>query len=167
MPRIHNNVTVSSDQFGPQTVVSIALGGNNSNNNRRASVNTQVTFEQLGITEQALETNREKPDWSQVQAQIALIGASRDTSEVKMAKTQQAINDFNAASQAFQATGSVTVNDVVMAAVREYLIRSHGFSATANNNDNAPYIRMEDLACSSLVTGNGVTFLVTGTSVWG
>jgi hypothetical protein len=167
MPRIHNNVTVSSDQFGPQTVVSIALGGNNSNNNRRASVNTQVTFEELGITDQALQTNREKPDWNQVNAKIALIGTSRDDSATKVAKTQQLINEYNAAVQAFQATGSVTVNDVVMAAVREYLIRTQGFSATANNANGAPYIRMEDLACSSLVTGNGVTFLVTGTSVWG
>jgi hypothetical protein len=129
-----------------------------------ASVNVTLTLEQLGITEQS---SGAAPDFAEVAAAIAQINKSTSIStDEKTKRAQKLTADFQRLVSDYQKAGNLPLPDRVATAVIDYLVAYKNFSRT--DTAGKAVLAEKDVQVTMNTGSDGsVSFVVSGTSVWG
>jgi len=154
---------VNKDQLHSGCIVLINLS-NNEPGDRRITVNENLTLGALGLTtfEQA-----KAPDPAKLRDDMSAVTASTYLSPVEIStRINQLVTDFKSAQEKYAAEGGSPIQDRIAMATCDWLVAHRGFSKKDVGKD-IPVVTPSDLQVTTVNTGAGLLFNVTGTSVWG
>jgi hypothetical protein len=154
------NVKLNNSQVKPTATVLINLSGGGQGGNKRISVSDNVTLAELGVD---LSGQSAKPEFPQ--EGINEVNASGMSADQKSAKIQGILNQYEAAAKTYAASGGMTIQDKIVLATVDYLVKKHGFST--KDEAGKPYIKPSELQVTAVPVNNELMFSVVGTSVWG
>lgn len=154
---------VNASSLKSDCIVLINLS-NNETGARRITVAENLTLKDLGLTsfEQA-----KAPDSAALTK--AMTDVSKDaymSPEQKQAKLNALVEKFKLDQAAYAAQGGTMIQDRIAIAACDWLVANRGFSKT-DGGANTKVVKPSDLQVSTIQTGSGLLFSVTGTSVWG